>query len=362
MLEWLFKRGQDAPPEQRSAMGAGFTAEVIAARESYITGRSGIGELTATVQACVMLWEGALSLADITGTDLLDRRTMAMIGRSVALRGEAVFLISDRGLVPCVDWDLSTRNGQPRAYRLSVSEVSGPRSVTALAPEVLHLRIGADPSTPWAGKAPLRRAALTASLLQEVETALRDVYRDAPLGSQVAHMPEGSADDMATMRATLRGRRGSTLLIEGVAASVAAGMAPNLGKTPDDLTPDIGKARPGEMLEAARGAICMAFGVLPGMFYPSTTGPLVREGQRHLAGWVLQPIAELLAEEASAKLGGKVLIDVGRPLQAFDAGGRARAVSQLIEAMGRAKELGLSPAEIGAAFKSVNFGGGDELA
>jgi hypothetical protein len=91
-------------------------------------------------------------------------------------------------------------------------------------------------------------------------------------------------------------------------------------------------------------------------------GPMVREAQRHLAGWTLQPIAELLAEEAKAKLGVDVMIDVGRPLQAFDAGGRARALSQIIEAMGRAKELGLSPAEMQSALLSVNFGGGDGLA
>ena len=73
-------------------------------------------------------------------------------------------------------------------------------------------------------------------------------------------------------------------------------------------------------------------------------------------------MAELLAEEASAKLGGAVMIDVGRPLQAFDAGGRARALSQLIEAMGRAKELGLSLEELAGALKAVNWGGGDALA
>jgi len=85
----------------------------------------------------------------------------------------------------------------------------------------------------------------------------------------------------------------------------------------------------------------------------------VREAQRHLAGWVLQPICELVAEEASAKLGGKVVTDVGRPLQAFDAGGRARALSALIEAMGRSKELGLSPDQFNAALLTVNWGGGD---
>jgi hypothetical protein len=89
---------------------------------------------------------------------------------------------------------------------------------------------------------------------------------------------------------------------------------------------------------------------------------MVREAQRHLCGWVLQPMAELLAQEASAKLGASVMIDVGRPLQAFDAGGRARALAQIIEAMGRAKELGLSAEEMESALLSVNFGGGDNLA
>lgn len=362
MLGWLFRRDKPAPVETRSAMGAGFTSEVIGARAAYIEGRSGLAELTGTVQACVTLWEGAMSLADVTGAPFLDRRTMALIGRSVALRGEAVFLIGQDGLVPCSDWDLSTRNGEPRAYRLALSEVSGPRSVTALSAEVLHLRIGADPTTPWAGRSPLRRASLSASLLHEVETALRDVYANAPIGSQIVPVPEGTADDMQGFRASFRARRGESLVIEGQAQAVAAGMHPNLGKSPDELTPDLGRAMPGEMLSAARASILWAFGVLPGMVSPATTGPLIREGQRHLAGWVLQPVAELLAEEASRKLGGAVMIDVGRPLQAFDAGGRARALSQLIEAMGRAKELGLTPEEIGAAFKSVNFGGGDALA
>lgn len=362
MLEWLRKRTPAPAPERRSVMTAGYTSEILAARESYISGRSGFAELTATVQGCVTLWEGGLSLADVTGTTLLDRRAMAMLGRSAALRGEAVMLIRGDRLVPCSDWDVSTRDGETRAYRVNVAEAGGSKSETVLAAEVLHLRIGADPLAPWAGQAPLRRSALTASLLHELETALRDIYRDAPLGSQIVPMPEGSSEDMATMRANFRGRRGASLVIEGVAHATAAGMNPNIGKSPDQLSPDLSRSMTRESLEAARGAICMAFGVLPGLMNPATTGPMVREAQRHLAGWVLQPVAELLAEEATRKLGGKVVIDVGRPLQAFDAGGRARALSQLIEAMGRAKELGLSPAEIDAAFTSVNWGGGDGLA
>jgi hypothetical protein len=361
MWGWLKWRQAPAAPEKR-ASGTGYTAAVMAARESYIAGAGGLAELTGTAQACVSLWEGAFTLADVTGTDLLTRGRMAMIGRGLALRGEVAMLITGGGLVPFSDWDLSTRDGIPRAYRGTINDAGGGRSVTALAAEVLHVRIGADPITPWAGRAPLRRAPLSASLLDEVEGALRDVFRDAPFGSQIIHLPEGSAEDMEAMRQAFRGRRGSSLVVEGVAQATAAGMNPNIGRSPDQLTPDLNRAAPAVALEAARGAILAAFGVLPGMFQPAAQGPLVREAQRHLAGWVLQPMAELLAEEASAKLGAQIMVDVGRPLQAFDAGGRARALSALIEAMGRAKELGLSPEEIGVAFKSVNWGGGDALA
>lgn len=359
MINWL--RNQFRPAEIRSS-GSGYTAAIMAARQSYIGGTSGIGELTATVQSCVSLWENAFALADVKGTDFLTRPVMALIARSIALRGESVMLVTGDGLVPCSDWDVSTRNGIPRAYRIGIPEAGGPRSLTALAAEVLHLRIGSDMVAPWSGTAPLRRAPLTAELLHQVESALRDVYRDAPLGSLIIPLPDGSSDDMDTMRAAFRGRRGSSLVIEGVAQATAAGMHPNLGKSPDQLSPDLSKSMTGETLEAARDAVCMAFGVLPGLVNRGTTGPMVREAQRHLCGWVLQPMAELLAQEASAKLGASVMIDVGRPLQAFDAGGRARALAQIIEAMGRAKELGLSADQLESALLSVNFGGGDNLA
>lgn len=86
MLGWLFGRNK----VERRATSSGFTAEIIAARESYISGRRGIAELTATAQSCVSLWEGCFALADVQGTDMLDRRSLALIGRSMALRGEIV--------------------------------------------------------------------------------------------------------------------------------------------------------------------------------------------------------------------------------------------------------------------------------
>lgn len=347
----LFRRRIEAP-ETRAQPG--YTAAIMAARESWISGASGLAELTAAVQTCVSLWESGLSLADVTGTEMLDRRMMAITARALALRGECVFLIRDR-LIPATDWDVTTRNGIPRAYRLGIPEIGGGRRETALAAEVLHFRIGCDASTPWAGSAPLRRAQLSAQLLHELETALRDVFRDAPLGSQIVPVPEGSADDMAALRAGFRGRRGASLVIEGTAQATAAGMNPNIGKSPDQLSPQLDKTLADKLLTDAKGAICGTFGILPGLMNPATTGPLVREAQRHLAQLVLQPIANLLAEEATEKLGQGVKIDVVRPMQAFDAGGKARAFATMLGALADAKAAGLDVATIKDAESFIDW-------
>lgn len=64
---------------------------------------------------------------------------------------------------------------------------------------------------------------------------------------------------------------------------------------------------------------------------------MVREAQRHLAQWTLQPMAEQMAEEATDKLGSTVTLDTLRPLQA----------------LAMAKEAGVDPA---LALKLVDWG------
>ncbi|WP_246448750.1 hypothetical protein [Paracoccus amoyensis] len=62
----LFRR-KSAPIETR-AVQPGYTASLMAAREAWISGASGLAELTAAVQGSVTLWEAGLSLADVQGT------------------------------------------------------------------------------------------------------------------------------------------------------------------------------------------------------------------------------------------------------------------------------------------------------
>ena len=337
--------------EKRSS-GGGYTAEIISAREAYISGRTGIGELTATVQSCISLWENGLSLADIEGTTILDRRTLALSARSLALRGEAVFLLRDDRLVSCHDWDLKTYDGEPVAYRLSIADTGGGRTVTALAEEVLHFTIGCDPVAPYFGSAPLRRASLTANLLQAVETVLAEVYSNAPIGSLVIPFPEADPANLERIGSGFRGKRGRVMLRESVNVSAVGGALPAADWRPADVTPNLQNAMTAESVEAARSAIAAVFGVLPALNNPATTGPVVREAQRHLAQWFLQPIATSIADEVTKKLEVPVHIDVLRPLQAYDSGGRARALKTIIDAMVFAKESGVDVAE---AFKVVDW-------
>lgn len=328
-------------PEETRAFGTGYTSAVLSAREAYISGASGYAELTGTAQSCVSLWEHGTAAADVAGTELLDRRSLALVGRSLALRGEAVFLIDEnRGLIPCSDWDMRTRLGKPTAYRLTIPEIGGGITQTALAAEVLHFRVGTDPGAPYFGQAPLRRARLSAGLLQMIENTLSTVYSRSAIGAKSMAI-EGIGDEQFNkLKSDFAGgnRKGEVLLL---AIDPSHSHPQPATIDPKDFTPDISRALLQESHAAARDAICMAFGVLPAMFSGNTTGPLIREAQRHLAQWTLQPIAELMAEEASEKLATPVSIDVMRPLQAFDAGGRARAAEGIVRLLAQAKEAGV---------------------
>ena len=342
--------------KETRAASSGFTHEIITARESYISGRRGIGELTATVQSCISLWEGGLTIADVTGTDYLRPRDLAMIARSLALRGEYVALIASDRLLPASDWDLRTVDGIATAYRLSISEAGGGRTMTGLAPEVLHITLNADVAAPYYGQAPLRRASITAGLLHALEDALRETFENAPLGSKIVPLPENPETDNENLSRGFRGKRGRMLLRESVNVTAAGGPAPQADWRPSDLSPDLKSAMTAETLAAARDSICGVYGVLPALMNPATTGPLVREAQRHLAQWVLQPICELIAGEASEKLGGNIDLDCISPLQAFDHGGRARAFSAMIGALAEAKAAGLSQSETAFALKFIDEG------
>ena len=61
-------------------------------------------------------------------------------------------------------------------------------------------------------------------------------------------------------------------------------------------------------------------------------------------------ISTMIAQECDQKL-GETTINVSAPLHAFDAGGRARALSGVVAALAMAKEGGITPEQVAAAMK-----------
>ena len=340
-------------PEKRS-----YTALSILARAEAITGARGAAELSATVQACVSLWEGALSRADVSGTDLLNPRLLALMARSLALRGEFCALLQDGAMIPAADWDVSTSLSRPRAYRLSLPDVGGGRSVTALAAEVVHVVTGANVREPWRGTSPLARASMTAELLATVEASLSEVYATAPLGSSIAPLPEIPEDQRDRLASSFRGARGRTLLRESVQVTAAGGPAPATDWKPHALPTELDKSEVIPAFDRAQASICQAFGVDPSLFAPTANGGGLREAERHLIGYTLQPLAELIALEMTDKTGGDVALDVARPLQAYDQGGRARAFSAMVGAVAQAKEAGLTDDQVTGLLRLVDWDAG----
>ncbi|MDZ4867324.1 MAG: hypothetical protein SGI91_08400 [Alphaproteobacteria bacterium] len=65
-------------------------------------------------------------------------------------------------------------------------------------------------------------------------------------------------------------------------------------------------------------------------------------------------MAQIIAHEASEKLGTKVELDLVSPPQAFDAGGRARAFATMIEGLSSAKAAGLSREAVKVALQFID--------
>lgn len=328
----------------------GFTSWVMQLRGDYLAGHEAVAELSATAQMCISMWEQGLAVAECS-TPLLTPDVLALTARSLGARGEALWIIDDDRLVPVDTYDLTTASGRPRAYRVTIPDVGGGTTTTALAAEVLHFRIGCNASTPWRGSPPLHRAQLTTGLLNAVEATLSDTFRNAPIGSQIVAMPETSPGDNDKLAASFRGKRGRVLLRESVNVGAAGGPAPTMDWKPSNLTPNLRDSMLVESWRDARNSVMAAFGVLPALVNGQATGPLVREAQRHLAQWTLTPIAKIMAAEVAAKLSADVSIDVGSPLHAYDAGGRARTVNALVQAIALAKQSGVTPDEVAGALK-----------
>lgn len=332
MIGWFTRA---SIPRRRFPEAGGYADQSLAGIEANVRGDRLAIEATGVVQSCANLWEMAGRGAEIRSQSaLVDRPLLAYLFRSLALRGEFLAAIRDDVLAPLTAWDTVTRGGRPVAFRGQVVESQGNAPYeTLLAGEAVHALINPMIETPWMGQSPLRGANLSAKLVTTIEKALLNNW-SGPVGSKILPHPELNDEKLNELQRatnpTLAPRQGATLFAKAVRLLSGTSPTPMQDWEAKSVSPDIsGLGDHVAQHEAVADSIRSAYGIPPGIFGRSTPGNSIRESLRHMSFATLQPIADMLGDELSAKLGSAVEIDVVSAFGVSDFVARARALATI---------------------------------
>ena len=320
------------------------TATAVAELEARAAGSSVPPETLALAEACIGLWERCLASAGIGPGDIelggVSAHMLALAGRALALRGNAVFAIRVRGagveLVPAAFWDIRGTSGVWR-YRLDLAGPSRVETVDLDAAAVLHVRIGADPRTPWRGRGPLELAAKTSSMAGRIESALEKESR-IPTGRVWRVDP---AATLGTSAKTIS--ESKDLFTKAMSQDGIVSMTSPVGVDQTPYGPE-----PNEHAVALRTAlgrdVCAAYGVSPALFSERGDGAGQREAWRRFWLATIAPIGLALETELQAKLhpGAGVTFEA---LRAADTDGMSRATMRRAQAYKIFREAGKTDAE-----------------
>ncbi|MDE2843942.1 MAG: phage portal protein [Chloroflexota bacterium] len=317
----------------------GYTeAALEAALQAANSGLTAHAEKTAAVEYGVGLigrcFAAAVLEPDILG-NTLTATAREQMARRLLLNGNQVFAIdiTERGaivLTPAVEYTI-TGGVRERdwLYHLNIPAPSRPEVRRVMSDGVVHVRIGADPNSPWEGCSPLLNAGLTSTMLARIEQR----------GSQEANarvgyllpMPDGISDDNVTsLKTDLAAIAGNTALVETTSGGMGQGRtaAPQLDWKPQRLGAEFPEGNINMRREAGAN-IVSALGI-PAPLYVGADGATIRESYRQLLTATLQPLAVIVAEELQRKLEiGAVRFNFRR-LAAADIAARARAAASLL--------------------------------
>ena len=322
--------------ERRSYTEAFLSAAMARAEGTQLTDYR---ELAAT-QLVAGLVGRALSTASVEAdapiASALSPSVLYDIGAGLIIEGEAVHLIgvdeSGVRLTPAANWEIHGSGTDPDGwvYRLEVSVPDGSIARTLPGASVLHVRWHCDAMRPWQGRSPIAVAAETTRLAGALERTLAD-EAGAPVGRVLpAPLDSLADDDLADLRSDLGSLRGRVALVPSMRGSWGEGQA----GAPLDWKPQRIGPEPPDVLRAlradARVDVLAAVGVPAALFAADTTASGRRESFRQLLHSTIQPIGELVSQEASRAMSSPVRLTHSR-LEAGDLQGRARAFSSLVQ-------------------------------
>lgn len=319
-MRWPWQR-----PEARSEDA---TAQLIRSIQALAEGGLRDGGALAVVEACSGLWERALASASVAPDSAPLRAVsppcLALAGRMLAIRGEAVFVLAVEGgtvsLLPCSTWSLQGY-GDPGGWLYRV-DVAGPsRTTSRMVPAagVVHFRVNGDARRPWRGVSPLERANATASLGAAVEKSLTAELR-VPVARILALA--GNSEQVAYVADSIR--KGG-IVATGIGQG-AADQVPTSRWTPGRIGPEPEAVTEAVRTQAGRD-LCAAFGVPPSLFATTGDGAGQREAWRRFWAGTVAPLGRVVEAELRDKLDGMAAVAFPA-LRASDEDGRSRAVSR----------------------------------
>ena len=283
----------------------------------------------------------ALSLATIDGAGgLLTTRLVAEMARDLIVNGEALYkldvdLDGRVRLLRSTSYSVYGSDPDPATWRYNLS-LYGPtqsRMIDATAAEVLHVRYATLTGYPWRGLSPLRLAAATGALSARLTETLG--HEAAVAVARVIPMPQGQsvAVSGAIQKLLTDPESGRIVLPETTKAGGGAGMgsAPQRDYRAERLGFDAPASEEAlyRVLLVEVGAICgVPWPLMPGS---GSAGPGIREAQRELLTGTIQPLGDLIVEEAARVFEAPVTI-THHKLAAADVAARARGVHILTQA------------------------------
>lgn len=329
MIGRLFRRRT----ETRST--GGYTNLVLAGIDSRVAGKDADALVTGAVEVCAGLWGRTLAAATVEGTDALTARVLNRIGRDLIRVGESVFEVrADNGdvrLIAAGHWEVL----EGWRYKLDLYFPPG-RMLQRTVPRegVAHFKWAESAREPWRGLSPLADASTLSKLIGRAEGKLAEDL-NTPTACLLP-VPEdggdgGDNDPLASLKADIGKGEGAVVTVQSTRtwAEDEGRAAPRHDWKGERLGPMV----PATLIEAYReitASVAGACGIPPGLVMGlKVDGTLAREQYRRFVMASAEPVASMIAADASEALDADVSFDFSG-LWAHDLVGRASTFQKLV--------------------------------
>ena len=312
-------------------------------RESYtdtvisrlIAASAGVGDggALAAIETAARWWGLGLSSASVKPANIalasITPSVLDAIGRALCRSGESLHVIDVRNgrvtLTPTASWAVhGTDDPASWMYRVTLSGPSSTRTITLPGESLLHFRYAPHPSTPWAGRSPVRLAVDTARVAGLLENATAGELNFTQQQLLTPRRGAGDYDVADSLTPTT---------IQKIVSAFSEHVSTGAFVLPADVTPQRLGPEPPDSFALLRdrfeNSLLAMCGIPPALVATRGTGGAMRESFRQVLHALLKPLGAILGEELREKLHPDAALSFDA-LRAGDITGSARAFGSLV--------------------------------